>query len=40
MLTIVMGRAGSGKSDYVLQMMAKRRDRRKQILLVPEHISH
>lgn len=40
MLTIVMGRAGSGKSDYVLQMMAKRRDQRKQILLVPEHISH
>ena len=40
MLTIVMGRAGSGKSDYVLQTMARRRGERRQILLVPEHISH
>ncbi len=40
MLHIWVGRAGSGKSERVLQTMAENRHRRKQILLVPEHISH
>ncbi len=40
MLTIWIGRAGSGKSARVLQTMAQRRDERKQILLVPEHTTH
>jgi len=40
MLTIVIGLAGSGKSNHVLQTIAQRRDERKQILLVPEHVSH
>ena len=40
MLTILVGRAGSGKSDRVLHTMAHKRSERKQILLVPEHISH
>ncbi|MBE6919064.1 MAG: ATP-dependent nuclease subunit B [Ruminococcaceae bacterium] len=40
MLSIWVGRAGSGKSDRVLRTMAQRRAERRQILLVPEHISH
>lgn len=40
MLTILMGRAGSGKSDTVLAMMEQQRHERVQILLVPEHTSH
>ena len=40
MLTILVGRAGSGKTNRILQTMAQRREERKQILLVPEHISH
>ena len=40
MLTILVGRAGSGKSNRVLLTMAQKRSERKQILLVPEHISH
>ena len=40
MLTIWIGRAGSGKSARVLEAIAGRRDARPQILLVPEHTSH
>ncbi len=40
MLSIWVGRAGSGKSERVLRTMAQRRAERQQILLVPEHISH
>lgn len=40
MLSIWVGRAGSGKSDRVLHAMAERRTERRQLLLVPEHISH
>ena len=40
MLSIWVGRAGSGKSDRVLHTMAERRTERRQLLLVPEHISH
>ena len=40
MLSIWVGRAGSGKSDRVLRAMAQNRTERRQILLVPEHISH
>ena len=40
MLTILVGRAGSGKTNKVLQMMAQRRGERQQILIVPEHVSH
>ena len=40
MLTIWVGRAGSGKSARVLESMAQRRSSRAQVLLVPEHISH
>ena len=40
MLTILIGRAGSGKSNMVLQQIEVRRHERGQILLVPEHTSH
>lgn len=40
MLTILIGRAGSGKSNMVLQQIEERRHERGQILLVPEHTSH
>ena len=40
MLHIWVGRAGSGKSERVLRTMAENRDQRRQVLLVPEHISH
>ena len=40
MLSIWIGRAGSGKSARVLETMAARRSQRQQVLLVPEHISH
>ena len=40
MLSIWIGRAGAGKSRRVLETMARRRSRRPQVLLVPEHISH
>ena len=40
MLTILIGRAGSGKSRRVLESIENRRFARNQILLVPEHTSH
>ncbi|MBR5571746.1 MAG: PD-(D/E)XK nuclease family protein [Oscillospiraceae bacterium] len=40
MLTILMGRAGSGKSAAVLSQLNQHRYERGQILLVPEHTSH
>jgi len=40
MLTILIGRAKTGKSDYVLRRIAELGDTGKQILLVPEHASH
>ena len=40
MLTIIIGRARTGKSAEVLERIAKRKDEGKQILLVPEHASH
>ena len=40
MLTILMGRAKTGKSDTVLRRIADLGDTGKQILLVPEHASH
>ena len=40
MLTILMGRAKTGKSDTVLRRIAELGDTGKQILLVPEHASH
>lgn len=40
MLTILVGRAGSGKSRRVLETIEKSRSLRGQILLVPEHTSH
>lgn len=40
MLTIWIGRAGSGKSARVLGTMGRERERRSQLLLVPEHTSH
>ncbi|NLU24688.1 MAG: ATP-dependent nuclease subunit B [Clostridiales bacterium] len=40
MLSICVGRAGSGKSDQVLKEIEKNRASRPQILLVPEHTSH
>ena len=40
MLTILMGRAGSGKSNYIMEQMEAQRSERRQVLLVPEHISH
>ncbi len=40
MLTVLMGRAKTGKSDAVLRRIAELGDSGKQILLVPEHASH
>ncbi|SFP72568.1 DNA helicase/exodeoxyribonuclease V, subunit B [Oscillibacter sp. PC13] len=40
MLTILIGRAKTGKSDYVLRRIADLGDTGRQILLVPEHASH
>ena len=40
MLTIWIGRAGSGKSARVLETMGRERESRPQLLLVPEHTSH
>lgn len=40
MLTILMGRAKTGKSDWVLERIRTQGDRGRQILLVPEHASH
>ena len=40
MLTIVMGRAKTGKSDMILRQIADLGDTSQQILLVPEHASH
>ena len=40
MLTVLMGRARTGKSDTVLRRMAEQGDTGRQILLVPEHASH
>ena len=40
MLTILLGRARTGKSDTVLRRIAEAGDRGEQILLVPEHASH
>ena len=40
MLTILMGRAKTGKSDMVLRRIAELGDSGQQILLVPEHASH
>lgn len=40
MLRIWVGRAGSGKSHKVLETMQSLRDKRGQVLLVPEHTSH
>ena len=40
MLTIWVGRAGSGKSARVLETMGRERENRPQIMLVPEHTSH
>ena len=40
MLTILLGRARTGKSDTVLRRIAAAGDQGEQILLVPEHASH
>lgn len=40
MLSIWIGRAGSGKSAQVLETIDRERASRPQILLVPEHTSH
>ena len=40
MLTILMGRAKTGKSEQVLRRIAELGDTGRQILLVPEHASH
>ena len=40
MLSIWIGRAGSGKSRRVLSEIAARRAERDEVLLVPEHVSH
>ena len=40
MLTILTGRAKTGKSNQILQRIRTLGDRGKQILLVPEHASH
>ena len=40
LLNILMGRAGSGKSDWILRRIAELGDTSRQILLVPEHASH
>ena len=40
MLSIWIGRAGSGKSARVLETIQRERENRSQLLLVPEHTSH
>ena len=40
MLTILMGRAKTGKSEQVLRRIGELGDSSRQILLVPEHASH
>lgn len=40
MLTILIGRAKTGKSDTILRRMAELEESSQQILLVPEHASH
>ena len=40
MLTILIGRAKTGKSEQVLRRMAEAGEGGRQILLVPEHASH
>ena len=40
MLTILIGRAKTGKSDTMLRRMAELGESSQQILLVPEHASH
>ena len=40
MLTVLMGRAKTGKSETVLRRVAELGDASRQILLVPEHASH
>ena len=40
MLTILMGRAKTGKSEQVLRRIKELGDSSQQILLVPEHASH
>ena len=40
MLTILMGRAKTGKSEQVLRRIGELGDSGRQILLVPEHASH
>lgn len=40
MLTILMGRAKTGKSEQVLRRIRELGDTSRQILLVPEHASH
>jgi ATP-dependent helicase/nuclease subunit B len=40
MLKLLIGRAGTGKSSRVLQEIAALGDSGRQILLVPEHVSH
>ena len=40
MLTILTGRAKTGKSDYILRQIRRLGDSGSQILLVPEHASH
>ncbi len=40
MLTILIGRAKTGKSDTILRRVAELGDTGRQILLVPEHASH
>ena len=40
MLTILMGRARSGKSKRILREITEKGDSSRQILLVPEHASH
>lgn len=40
MLTILMGRAKTGKSDMILRKIRELGDSSRQILLVPEHASH
>ena len=40
MLSIWIGRAGSGKSRRVLERMKERRNLRPQALIVPEHVTH
>ena len=40
MLTILIGRAKTGKSDWVLRKIAALGESGQQILLVPEHASY